>query len=332
MTRDKNTSQDDKFIAELLQLAGPRADPPVERAERVRASVRAHWQQSTARGRRPRRERLVWLSAAAAALVMAIGVVQPWRDAPDAGAGMARIVSQAGSVTVAQGGEAPARSDTLMPGDRLETGADGALIFIAASGHEVRVDSDTRLELLAADRLALTAGAVYVDSRDAATVASLGVVTPHGVARDIGTRFAVRVADDAVEVLVRDGEVRLSAEAGADDWPAGAGEGLRRLAGSAEVERFELPSWDERWSWTRELASFDVDGSPAIDYLEWLCREYGWTLRMADQEAVARAQEATRGDVPGLPALDSLRVVMRTHLLAFELDEARGELIVSSVD
>ena len=330
MNENDDIGRDDDAIARLMQLAGPRAEPPAERHERVMANVKAHWRKRLAQETAPPPRRTwQWLPAAAAALLVAVGVLRfgPWQVEP--ASDLALVASIAGEVDIERGERAFAgdAAQRLAPGDRVRTGADGGMILIAASGHEVRVDRASAFELRGADRIALMAGAVYVDSRDGASTGSLHVTTPFGVARDVGTRFAVRVDDDGLEVIVRDGEVRVRDAAVGAEWSAHAGEGLRRPSRATEVTRFDVVAWDPRWDWARDLVAFEVNGAPTHDYLAWLSREYGWTLRYADEQARARALEPGFGVVDGLTVEETLDAVMRTAELAWQVDE--GELIVT---
>ena len=159
---------------------------------------------------------------------------------------------------------------------------------------------------------------------------SLFVDTPFGTAYDVGTRFAVRLAGDGLEVLVRDGEVRVADETRDREWSAHAGEGLHRPGPASDVERFDVQAWDARWDWTRALASFDAVDAPTADYLAWLSREHGWTLRYADDQSRARALEPGGRVLDGLTAEESLDAMLRVAELAWRIDD--GELVVSLAD
>ncbi len=57
-------------------------------------------------------------------------------------------------------------------------------------GVSLRLDHDTRVALVSADRVDVTAGAVYVDSGvSGPSAARLQVGTPAGVVRHVGTQY-----------------------------------------------------------------------------------------------------------------------------------------------
>jgi len=159
--------------------------------------------------------------------------------------------------------------------------------------------------------LVLDRGAIYVDSGGEPGARSLAVHTPWGIARDIGTRFEVRLHGSALRVRVRDGLVRLSQDRQSHD--ANPGEELT-LDGNGSVGRRSVPVFGAEWAWAFALARpFDLEGRSLRDFLNWIAGENGWRLRFADS-AVEQKSLTTilHGSILGLTPIEALAAVLPT--------------------
>ena len=275
-------------IGPLLRLAGPREAVPADRIRRVRSAVHAEWrQQSRARSRRVTAG---WSMAAltAAALIL-LGVRLVVRDegaAPIARPELATIEALTGAAGLiaspeptGAGGAQPSGLSSFRIGDRsragdgVDTTGGGLAGLRLAGGASVRVDRDTRVRLVSDIMLVLDRGAIYVDSGGEPGARSLEVHTRWGVARDIGTRFEVRLRGSALRVRVRDGLVRLSQDRQSHD--ANPGEELT-LDGDSSVVRRSVPVFGSEWAWAFALARpFDLEGRSLRDFLDWITGENG---------------------------------------------------------
>jgi ferric-dicitrate binding protein FerR (iron transport regulator) len=152
--------------------------------------------------------------------------------------------------------------------------------------------------LTSANVLELETGAVYIDTGiDGA--GGLEVRTTYGVARDIGTQFETRLADERLSLVVREGEVLFTGEGG--KYRAGAGVALS-LGPDGGVTRSRVEASDPRWSWASSAAPpFDIEGRSLAEVLAWVARETGWTVRYEDDELErSAAQILTHGSTGGL--------------------------------
>ena len=313
-------------IAELVRLAGARPAVPRERALRVEAAVREAW--AEAAGLRQRRRVAGWVAAAslAAALALALGLGFWQRAAPPA-PDVATVERVSGRVS--GGAELGEREEggPLIAGAAVAAGAsvatadDGRAALRLLDGPSLRLDVDTRLTLLAPDRVRLTAGAVYVDSQGGRPVT---VETPWGEVEERGTQFEVRLlqarlAGEAVRVRVREGAVELAAED--RSWQAGAGGELLLTAGG-ELTRGVVPFHGHAWQWVQEIApTFEIEGRTLGEFLAWVARETGWQVRWSESAAAPRAlANVLHGSVDGLPPEQALAAVLPTCGLAHRLD------------
>lgn len=292
-------ADDQEFVRSLLERAGPR--PPISQQdlEAIAASARGVWQaelRKRARGSvlRAGRRRTLWplVTSLAAALLLTVGLAW-WSAANDAPAvALGRVESVTGQVTAdgPEGGPQPlVAAAELGAGAHLRSNAGRASLRLA-SGAVVRVDQDTRVQLVAAAALLLESGALYVDT-GAGGGARIEVRTPAGLVRDIGTRFAVRVGGSegaALRVQVRDGSVEV--ERGARRELAGAGEELLVGADGA-AERRRLDPFGSEWEWTlAAAAAFPIEGRSLSEFLAWVAHETGWQIRFADSALAAAAE------------------------------------------
>jgi hypothetical protein len=300
-------------IGPLLRLAGPRDAVPSERAARVKAAVHAEWRQRT----RARSQRIAigWsLGAMATAALVLVGVRLAVRD--DAAVtgpppAIAAVETLSGPVSFRIG-------DSIRAGGVVDTTGGGRVALRLAGGIAVRVDSETRLRLASETALMLDQGAVYIDSGDGPSGA-LEVRSRVGVARDIGTRFEVRLNDAAVRVRVRDGLVQLTQ--GRQSHDAHTGDELT-LDLSGSVVRRTVPVFGADWAWAAALARpFELEGRSLREFLDWVCEENGWQLRFSDAASEQKgATTILHGSIEGLTGEEALAAVLPTSGVEHQLE------------
>ncbi len=307
---------EDDEVADLLRLAGPRHMPPEERRARVRGSVRAEWQQAVQRHRGRRLKAWAGVAlASAAACVLVFFYTVPRSITPPVLLTLGSIERVVGDASLMHA-SAKERIEKLKVGGSvpsegvIRTGADGIVGLRLANGTSVRLDSSTELRLLDNTRLALEQGAVYVDSGSDAG-SEVEVLTPMGTARDIGTRFEVRLVGPVLRVRVRDGRVRL--DAGGLAAEAVAGWELTR-SGGGEIARRAIALSGADWDWAaRAAAPFPIEGQSLGAFLQWIEREGGWRMKFADPVLERSASRVIlHGSIEGLTPADALNVVLPT--------------------
>ena len=300
---------DPQEVQALLGAAGPRPALDEEDVAAVLASARRTW---TLR-RRQRRVRVV-LALAAALGALAIGVAWwRWQAAtpPPAPAFLAQVEAVRG--TVEAGGRPIAIGDRVPRGATLQSGGLGRAALRLEGGAELRLDQETQVTLLAANALALERGSVYVDT-GAGSRAAIAVHTPFGSARDIGTRFTVRVdaATRQLMVAVREGEVEIEpAGQVGQRHRAAPGEALAVGADGA-VARHAAPTHGPAWGWVFVAApAFAIEGRTLGEYLDWLQRETGWSIEFANPDQAAAARDILlHGDVSRMAPDRALEIVL----------------------
>lgn len=319
-------------LGELMRLAGPREAVPLERMLRVKAEVREEWRRQT----RARSQKIIigWtLGALATAALVLVGVRLAVRD--DGAVGIPRqtvatIETLSGTVrpmVAPESGVAPSSSlqvgDAVQEGSGVDTTGGGRAALRLASGVLVRVDRDSRLRVVSQAALVLDEGTIYVDSGRGAS--ALEVRTKLGVARDIGTRFEVRLGRSALRVRVRDGRVQLTE--GRQSHDAKAGDELT-LDEKGSLVRRTVPVYGIDWDWAAALARpFELEGRTLREFLDWIAGENGWQIRFADAAVEKKASTAIlHGSIRGLTPRDALAAVLPTSGVEHQLDN--GVLIV----
>jgi len=262
----------DESVERLLRIASEKPAVPSEAEARVRAAVHQAWQQDVAKRRFRRRVWTVSSLAAAAAIAIVFLSIPRQTIAPAFPA--AKLERSVGTVHVraADGG-------TL-----IETGADGRASFRLDSGTEFRIDRNSRVSV--GRDFTVIAGALYV----ASTERGLVVRTHFGVARDIGTRFEVRVDGDRELVRVREGLVECMVEF--ETHRAAAGEQLEITRSG--VTKSALATHAAEWSWTESVApAFTIEGSSVSSFVAWVASESGMSVQYASNDLRLRAQRTT---------------------------------------
>jgi len=308
----RGMGDDDREVGALLGVVGRRPEIPREDLDAIVGAARVAWREQVAevaarRGSR-RMGTVARVVGLAAVLVLALGVLWWWSGSRSAGVEVtvAQIEAVSGPVGIrAAGGEVAtvARGQSVGPGAEIETGGTGEgpglLSLLLGGGVTVRADSGTLLRIASAEELELLRGAIYVDTgidgpAPAEGVHGIEVRTVVGTARDVGTRFAVRLLDPREPVLrlrVRDGAVQV--EQRGRSFRAGSGDELV-LHQDGTVERRQTSAWGDDWEWVLAAApAFELEGRTLAELLGWVSRETGWNMRYEDEGLASSAEEIT---------------------------------------
>jgi ferric-dicitrate binding protein FerR (iron transport regulator) len=299
-------------IAKILSKVDRREEPPQAAADAVRANVHRAWKLSLEE-KRARRRRHTSL-AAVASLLLFLGAAVFLQFPAKAPATIASVDEQVNALEFRTGdGDwqilEPAAGRELTAGDQLRTGSESFAALTTAEGLRIRLDEDSELKLLADNEIFLASGAVYVNAGGAP---ALTVNTVHGTARDIGTKFEVRVAQDGWRVQVRDGQVVID-DKQAGSAMANAGERVHLRPG-APIQRETIPASDGSWAWTHAVApAIDIENATLASYLDWWSAESGKTVRF-DAPGSERLAADTRlhGSIASMSLAEGFAAVLAT--------------------
>lgn len=324
MNEPKPDPRDEDVLADLLKKAERREQPSDTAKRQAYAALESDWRSVVERRTKRRRMRLVGL--AASLLLVAAILWSPLQRLNDGGDTLAEpfgtvVLATAGD-TYLNGNPVDGSNAFLRSGDRFATGPSTRAAIRPTEGGSLRLDQDTELVALAPNQLRLESGAVYVDSQGRSTD-NLAILTPFGSVRHIGTRYSVRVSENALSVSVRGGRVRIAQRD--QTWETRAGERLT-LTQTAESSE-EIQTFGPDWDWVLEAAPpRSLEGQSAHDLVVWIARESGYEVAYASEVAEQRAQALVSGlgTVGPQQALETLRYASD---LQFDVDG--GTLLIS---
>lgn len=321
---------DDSDIARVLRASGGRSSPSDEMTRAVYEAVHAEWRATVDR-RRSRRSQRVWLAAAASIAVAAVALFVGRNFVHTPGELMADVSRSVGVVQLREGDsgdwQSAADAKGLRVGERVHTGADGRVALALRDGVSLRLDHDTNVALVSADRVDVTSGAVYIDSGvPGPGAARLQIGTPAGVVRHVGTQYEARILNSGTRIRVREGRVDVMPANG----PSRTLEvGDQIVVSSSGVEqRGRIEPSSTEWDWASNAApDFDINGKPVQAFLAWAARETGLKVVYSNAETAAEARRAVlSGSIAGLTPDDALGAVLSTTSL--KSTEQDGELVV----
>ena len=321
----------DRSLQRLFEHAKPRARPPKEDERELREALYSEWDRAMTR--RLRTRRVAWMAVAASILVVIGGfsvLVRPGFLFNEASP-VALVHRVDGEMSVLDTNRGRSQVSVSAGSELLEgytvMTEDGQASFDLLAGGSARLATQTTIELLSGSEVELVRGALYFDSQGM-TRSSDGftVRTSAGFVRHVGTQFAARQIQDAVEVSVREGRVALERASG--PVSVAAGESVRVAANGGNIQRRYLTRYGNEWDWVdRMIPAFDIDGSNLFDYLMWTTREMGYELEFETPEAEQVARATILHGSINMEPLPMLSAVMATTDLEHDLLD--GVLLVS---
>ena len=328
---------DHDSIEELLKATGRRPAVPADRTARVRDAVHTGWRREVAR--RARQRLIAWgvSLAAAAVVVVAVGLgIRALRPPITPELSGIRVERVANAAWARQPSfwlfrsKAPLHAGSIVSrGDEVTTGDDSRVALRAPSGHSVRLDTGTTLRVLSDREFTLERGAVYVDLQRGGGRAetSLRIETAVGAIEDQGTQFAVRFDGRSLALRVREGAVRLSAPA---EWSVAHAGQILTLTASGRIVRTEDAGTGDGWTWAESIApTMEIEGRSLLDFLGWVVRERGVRLRFADTGLAGRASAIMlRGSIAGMTLEQAMASVLATCGATHRWDD--GTLVIGA--
>jgi len=313
---------------ELLLREGLSVNPlSAEALSRIRAATESEWRARVER----RTGRWLPYAAAASLLVLTLAGVSYFIGAgrENPGEPAARLVRfEAPGVFEVH---TPGRDTSLIDGTVLSSGrtyrvSGQALLALEDSGN-LRVAPESEFAIVARDVVRLERGEIYVDIPPGThTSAAFVVRTAVGEFRHVGTQFALAVIQGQTRLRVREGSVQWLAADGESMVKAGT-----EVVFSNATKAIERPidASGKEWDWTAKTApDFEIDNRPLAEFLEWVARESGRKLILADEQTRRKAESIRmHGSVHGLTPMQALSAVMASTGLRYDLPD--GEIRVS---
>ena len=321
LSNDASTEDADSDVRRLLELAGPRVQPPAAVEARVRAATMSAWQSLPAPSLISRPAVRI---ALAASLLIAL-VAGYFTTFPDnlEGRYVAEVVFASGGYSVRNADNAV--SPNIIGGSIVQTSAEGRLLIEMKGGATVRMDQKTSATIHASSEIWLHSGKIYVDSGDEAH--PVRIITQYASITELGTQFEVSTQGERVVVAIREGQIALSL--GNENIHASARPGtgeILEIDGLEVLSRSELSTLDDRWAWTQlSRPRFNLDDATFYEYLKWAARETGRTLIFESE--LVRQQTATNRK-RGMVEAEQVEDVLKTDEIFRRVEGSVHELII----
>jgi len=315
-----NRSADDAGIEQLLRAVGPRDEPSAEVTAAVRTAAHAEWRAVVDERRSHRSRRwMIGTSVAAGIAAAAIGITL-LNPEPAIRSQPATLVASVAKMHGPNAGLAQVSIDgdtwrdlrageTLASGGWIRTDAATSVALQYSRDASVRLDRNSLLRLVAADRIVLERGRLYIDV-PAGSAQRLVVQTQFGTLEHIGTQYQAQLAGEALTVSVREGRVAIDADTRLETQ---AGEGVT-LDARGTVSRETIAPHDARWQWAVDAApAFAIEARTLAAFLDWIARETGKTVTYGSPAARTEASTVIlHGSIDGLTPDQALAAVLAT--------------------
>lgn len=325
---ENSTMADIDAVETLLEKAEPRAAPPRQMEQDVRAAVQSEW--AAVSGKRQRRRAFRNIAAAATILLAVVFTFTSLQQTAVPAIEVALLDQSKGTLRL-YSSELEAMDDagkTLFAGQILQTGKDSAAGLAWSDGGSLRVDENTRIELLSTGEIFLHSGRVYFDSFGTDAGAAFAIQTEHGLVSHIGTQFMAAASDADLVVSVREGEVNIAGIA----YDQTVHRGQRaELSGAGRPVTTNTSGVGDAWAWVESVSpNISVDGMTGYEFLQWVGRETGFTIYYANEAVnqIARTTELM-GTVNADPRTE-LRLRMLTMDLDAQFDTEKSVITISN--
>ncbi len=283
--------QMDEDVRRLLELAGPRQEPPELLRARVHAASLQAWEELPEPSRKAR---FVPIALAATVLVSMVAALLLMVGQDEAAVPVGRVVHVQGRVDVRGDGS----QEALAAGTLLTTQDGSSLAVTMGASTSLRLSASSSATIQGVDEVWLHQGRIYLDVADGV---GLRIVTPRGTVTDIGTQFEVALGGEKLEVAVREGGVQVEFDNGSVQARANEGWGeLLRIDAAQQLHRQPLSATDARWQWVVP-AGGSFTGATVHDYLAWAARESGIELDYRRDIVRVRAQNSAFTAPEALP-------------------------------
>ena len=326
-----NDKSEEELTAELMRIAGPRADIPADVELRVYERVLDEWtdeSQNTARTNvykvverswkrgLTRRRLMQWAAPALVAASVAFIAINFTETGPASAPAVGNIARLIGF----ESGSLLAAGEALYSGATLSTGEGQGVSILLARNESLRLGENSRLRIEGKNQFTLLEGRVYADTgqfmyRDS----GLTIVAGFATITDVGTQFSIVLDGGLLDVGVREGRVDIDSSVGA--VKAIAGERVRVDKSGATLREGVLAN-AAYWQWATDLApTYDIENKSLMDFLSWTARETGVQVVFEDDELrMAAMRTDLHGRISGRKPEEALVAVLATTSFRYRIE------------
>ncbi len=315
-----NTQLNNQNIDELISTFGKRVMPDEKVMENARVNVHAHWQASIKKQKRQRtRLSLMRMAASFVALAAVLFFVKGNLLTAQA-VNMGEVLFAQGQVLVSDdqlNWHALSADEAIKTDTWIKTNHDSFVNFALSDQSQIRLNANTVLHLDSLKQINLLKGEIYHDA-DTQNAKQLVIKTPFGKVEHIGTRYAVSVNDSALTVKVRNGLVKLAADAITTTLEKGK---LLELNRQGQVVEKAITAYDDNWSWTKQAMSMaEINHQSLAQFVAWYAHENGLEVQWNNLQSKAKNIDLT-GDFSKLNDEQLLKTVFLSTKFDFEINQ-----------
>ena len=208
-----------------------------------------------------------------------------------------------------------------MSGSAITTAYDARLAIRWLDGESIRLDENTRLLLISETEIELFSGRIYIDSHaddnKLDDKSALTTNTPFGRVQHLGTQYMTSLTDGSVIVSVRQGSVAVT---GNNDESIAKGGQQLSISSNGSVSQMPIAIYGESWQWVEEISpGFILDGRSLSDFLDWVSRESGRSLKYGSAAAETLARDTVMHGTVDLQPMRALELMLQTSDLVAEV-------------
>ena len=319
-----NFDNDDPQMEHLFQLIGNRPALPEEYQKNWSAGFRAELQKVVTR----RRQKLRVAVGICAVLVFGLffSFLSPWQS--DQQIRIAQLSGLSGQMRL-NGEIVPTQQSAtaIDSGSRIET-ATASFARLRYQQADIRLAENTTLYLFE-DKISLTSGEIYIDSQSKKG-RNILVIAKGVYIRDIGTQFLVSTSANGVISRVREGSIAVKFDAIEHIAKADSTARQIEITSNGSTRMSEIPAFGDEWDWImNQSPAFHLDGSSALEFLQWVSDESGRPLVFASQLARETAEKTIlHGDINGIHPEVAVDLVLASTQLIAEFSPT-GQVLIS---
>lgn len=291
----------------LIQQHGKRVMPDVSRVENARNQVHAHWVAANKKRTQQNKQRFLIKMAASLILVLSVGFMVQ-RTAFVEQAAIATSYFVQGDVQISNDNKTwqPLKKDqNITSGLWLKT--ESGLATVAFNDNsQLRIDSHSLLHFNDSEEIELQMGQIYHDADDIIQAQKLMIKTQQASIQHIGTRYAVSLDNDKLNVMVRNGQVAFESH-GQHKQLAAEQQLTMDVTGQIAIKHID--AYDKSWNWTQQaIKPFNLKNKNLNQFIRWYAHEQGYTVDWNGLESKTQKVKLA-GDMQGISQQDLIRTV-----------------------
>ena len=322
----KESKDKDKDIFEVLANHGKRAQPNAEMMEKARANVKAHWQNSIKQNATTadKTNYRKYFSLAASVLVfVTVGFFITKNINTNKVDHLIESSLIRGELMVSRDKnnwtllDKNQNIESVINSHWIKTNEDSFASIVFSNQSELRINQNTILKVDGLENIQLASGEVYFDA-DNAIQSRMKIDTDLGSVTHIGTRYAVKVKNNELQVAVRNGKVNIEQN---NSQQTISGGNKIQLSSSGAISKTRIQKHDNSWNWTTKASQpFEGQNKTLHDYIVWFAHENGYEIDWNSKESGTMLVRLS-GELPKIDPVKQISAVFTSTKYNYKIDE-----------